>query len=56
MSGWPTTRRHPRSMREAWQGDYADAIEHYRRVTPGLDVVTAVVLGVLIALTIVLSF
>lgn len=47
--GTPTTRRHPRSMQEAWPEDYADAIEH---CPPSLrweaiaSVLLAVVIGV----------
>lgn len=26
---WPTCRRHPRSLMEAWPRDYADPIERY---------------------------
>ena len=39
MSDWPTTRRHPRSLIEAFQVDGASAIEHFRR--PRFDVLDA---------------
>ncbi len=29
---WPTSRRHPRSMAEAFPADYADPIEHHKAV------------------------
>lgn len=31
MSGWPTTRRFPRSLAEAWPREHADPITIYRR-------------------------
>ena len=39
MTDWPTTRRHPRSLMEAFQVDHTNAIEHYRR--PTLDILDA---------------
>lgn len=27
---WPTTRKHPRSLAQAFPRDYAHAVEHYR--------------------------
>ena len=52
--GTPTTRRHPRSMAEAWPQDYADPIEHLEPPPPAWlwnDIVIAALLaGVLVAL------
>ena len=45
MSGYPTSRRHPRSMAEAWPREHADPIEHYRHHTTGLWWAVACVLG-----------
>lgn len=33
---WPTCRRHPRSLAEAWPQHYADPIERYERSAWGL--------------------
>jgi hypothetical protein len=47
---WPTTRRYPRSMAEAWQQDGAEAITHYRRPPmTGLDCLLGIVVGVVVA-------
>jgi F0F1-type ATP synthase assembly protein I len=46
----PTTRRHPRTMHEAFNdADRARSVEIYRRPMSGIaDVIAAVVFGVLI--------
>ena len=54
---YPTTRRHPRNLAEAFPQDYADAIHVYRNSVPSvqraLGVVLAVVIGVLLAVALV---
>lgn len=56
MNGWPTTRRHPRSMAEAFPRDHAPAITHYRRRLADLAwvvvcIASCIAIGVLIAIT-----
>ena len=57
MTGYPTTRRHPRSMAEAFPKDHAAAIHHYRNSVPRVDkalgVLLAIVIGVFGALALV---
>jgi len=52
---YPTSRRHPRSLAEAFPQDAAEAIHGYRvpRVELALGVVLAVVIGVLLAAALV---
>ena len=51
----PTTRRHPRTMHEAFNdADRARSVEIYRRPMSGIaDVIAAVVFGVLIGVGLV---
>ena len=54
--GWPTTRRHPRSLAEAFPAEHAAAIERYRGPVPAqrlLGVLLAVVIGCLLAMALV---
>jgi hypothetical protein len=54
--GWPTTRRHPRSLAEAFPAEHAAAIERYRGPVPAqriLGVLLAVVIGCLGAMALV---
>jgi hypothetical protein len=46
---WPTTRRHPRSLAEAFPDERACAIEHHRAL-PVLDWVLGVLLAVAVAI------
>jgi hypothetical protein len=53
---YPTSRRHPRTMLEAWQIDGANAIEHYRADRAAdlvIDLVVAVIIGVPLAIWLV---
>lgn len=40
---WPTCRRHPRSLAEAWPQHYADPIERYRAPWRWRDLIRAVI-------------
>lgn len=54
--GHPTTRRHPRSLAEAFPREHAAAIERYRGPVPAqriLGVLLAVVIGCLGAMALV---
>lgn len=50
--GWPTTRRHPRSLAEAFPCDHADPIEHHPSVMSWVlsDLVIAAILIAVIVL------
>lgn len=47
--GHPTTRRHPRTLAEAWPREHAAPIEHYR-ARPRLERVAGALLAVAIGL------
>jgi len=52
MSGYPTTRRHPRSMAQAFPREHACAIERYRgpsRFSRQLGVALAIAIGLALA-------
>ena len=51
--GYPTTRRHPRSLASAFPREHANPIEIHRRPTRIYAVLMAVVLGVVLALLLV---
>lgn len=51
MSGCPTTRRHPRTLAEAFPADYADPIEHHPSPRAWLwndALIAALLVGVLV--------
>ncbi len=49
---WPTTRRHPRSLAEAFPRDHACAVEHYRPPMGRLGDLVRAVICVLAAIAI----
>ena len=51
--GYPTTRRHPRSLASAFPREHANPIEIHRRQNGIYAVLMAVVVGVVLALLLV---
>jgi hypothetical protein len=54
-TGYPTTRRYPRSLAQAWPREHANPITHYRtnRTHPAYSAMLAVAIGVVLALLLV---
>jgi len=46
--GWPTTRRYPRTLAEAWPREYASPIEHYTSSARMWETVAGIALAVVI--------
>ena len=53
MSGYPTSRRYPRSLAQAWPREHANPIEVHRRPNRLLGVLMATAIGIALALTLV---
>lgn len=49
MSNFPTSRRYPRSLAEAWPKEHANPIECYRAYSAGSAMVAFVLVFVIIA-------
>ena len=50
MTSYPTSRRHPRSLAQAWPREHANPIEIYRRPNRIAGALLAVAIGIFAAL------